>query len=61
MNNYTDADIIDAAKSHVAYGWTKAPWGHWTPEQMRLYDDTYYAERQRVRGTPDPRKEQVAI
>lgn len=36
-DNYTLADCEEAARSHAAYGWSKRPWGHWSPEQVDAY------------------------
>jgi hypothetical protein len=42
MNDtYTPEQIRSMARDHVAYGWARSPWGHWTAEQNRIYDKEY--------------------
>lgn len=47
---YTPKRIKDAARDHIAYGWSKkyhqnADGSPWTDEQRKIYDDEYAAAR----------------
>lgn len=42
---FTEDRIRESAKTHVAYGWSKRPWGDWTDEQKRIYSDAYDAAK----------------
>ena len=42
--NYTLDDCREHARTHRAYGWSRRPWGHWTDEQKKAYDEAFYAE-----------------
>ena len=41
--DFTDEQITRSARDHASYGWTRSPWGCWSPEQLALYDREYYA------------------
>lgn len=37
QNNPTLEQCRRMGSTHAAYGWSKAPWGHWSEEQKAAY------------------------
>lgn len=40
--NYTLEDCRQHGRDHRGYGWSRRPWGHWTEEQKKAYEEGYY-------------------
>ena len=52
QDNPTEADLKRLASTHYAYGWTRRPWGHWSPEQVAIYNEAYDAARAAAHNVP---------
>lgn len=40
--DHTPEQIREMAVRHVCYGWARAPWGDWSKEQLRIYDEEFF-------------------
>lgn len=52
MTNYADNErrladdptpemVRKHAQDHVAYEWSRRPWGHWSEENKRIYNEAF--------------------
>ena len=45
-DNPTKVDCRRLGSTHFHYGWARSPWGHWTEDQVALYNEGYDAAKE---------------